>query len=208
MLQSGNIVLLRTDSTSSSRLALGTAMDSIDPNGIPKYWPDGTPTGGLGYLSGPDGRSGMFRTSYLDDPYDYASSGETVHLEKASHEAAGIHYAEAEARMQAHLNGVEWVSAAVEAPAPTAVTSTVAAASVVAAATTAPVGTAKKIVDFLHAAGRPVARATIAHKLGLTGPQVGMALKREKDRQPPAVVPLGNGAWVHTTIAHEYADAA
>jgi hypothetical protein len=208
MLQSGNIILLRTDSSSSSRLALGTAMDSIDPNGIPKYWPDGTPTGGLGYLSGPDGRSGMFRTSYLDDPYDYASSGETEHLEKSSHEAAGTHYAEAEARMQAHLNGEEWVSAAVEAAKPAAVPSAAVPASVIAAATTAPIGTAKKIVDFLHAAGRPVARAVIAHKLGLTGPQVGMALKREKDRQPPAVVPIGNGAWVHSTIAHEYADAA
>lgn len=209
MLQSGNIILLRTDSSSGSRLALGNAMDSIDPNAIPKYWPDRTPTGGLGYISGPDGRSGMFRTSFLADPYDYASTGETVHLEKASHDAAGIHYLEAEARMQAHLNGEEWTSAEA-APAPTQAPAAVtpAAVSVVAAATTAPVGTAKKIVDFLYAAGRPVARATIAHKLGLTGPQVGMALKREKDRQPPAVVPLGNGAWVHTTIAHEYADAA
>lgn len=209
MLQSGNIVLLRTDSSSSSRLALGTAMDSIDPNGIPKYWPDGTPTGGLGYLSGPDGRSGMFRTAYLDDPYDYASTGETLHLEKASHDAAGTHYAEAEARMQAHLNGEEWVSADADTPESASTPAVAAPASAaVAAAQTAPVGTAKKIVDFLYAAGCPVARATIAHKLGLTGPQVGMALKREKDRQPPAVVPIGNGAWVHSTIAHEYADAA
>jgi hypothetical protein len=78
----------------------------------------------------------------------------------------------------------------------------------VAAAQNPPAGTAKKIVDFLATTGRPVARAVIARKLGLTGPQVGMALKREKDRKPPAVLPLGNGAWVHASVADQYAHAA
>jgi hypothetical protein len=207
MLQSGNIILLRTDSSSSSRLALGNAMDSIDSNAIPKYWPDGSSTGGLGYISGPDGRSGMFRAAYLDDAYDFASTGQTNHLEPEYHEAAGIHYREAEARMQAHLNDEPFVSAADTAetvPAQKADTPVPAAA----AATAAPEGTAKKIIDFLYAAGRPVARAVIAHKLGLTGPQVGMALKREKSKQPPLVVPIGHGAWIHASLADQYADAA
>lgn len=207
MLQSGNIILLRTDSNTSSRLALGTAMDSIDPNGIPKYWPNRTPTGGLGYISGPDGRSGQFRTSHLEDPYDYATTGDTNRLEKTSHEAAGTAYAEADARMQAHLNGEEWTGTT-SRPTVTAATMAPSAVPSVVAAQTAPEGTAGRIVEFLRAAGRPVARAVIAHKLGLTGPQAGMALKREKDRKPPQVVSLGNGAWVHASLADEYADAA
>lgn len=208
MLQSGNIILLRTDSASSSRLALGTSVDSIDTNAIPKYWPDGTPTGGLGYLSGPDGRSGQFRTTYLDDAYDYASSGQMSRLEKSSIDAAGAVYLEAGDRMQAHLDGAEWASPSAEAerarnPQPAAV-----GLPDTTAAQTPPAGTAGRIIEYLSHAGRPVTRAVIARKLGLTGPQAGMALKRERDRTPPAVISLGNGAWVHAAIADQYADAA
>lgn len=59
MLVGGNVVCLRTgDRVSAGMLGLET-----DPSVLPKYFPDGEPTGGLGYVVGPDNRQAPMRIS-------------------------------------------------------------------------------------------------------------------------------------------------
>jgi hypothetical protein len=59
MLVGGNVVCLRTgDRVSSGMLGL-----HADPSVLPKFFPDGEPTGGLGYVVGPDNRQAPFRVS-------------------------------------------------------------------------------------------------------------------------------------------------
>jgi uncharacterized protein DUF87 len=59
MLVGGNVVCLRTgDRVSGGMLGLET-----DPHSLPKYFPDGSPTGGLGYVVGPDNRQAPFRVN-------------------------------------------------------------------------------------------------------------------------------------------------
>jgi len=57
MLIGGNVVCLRTgDRVSGGMLGL-----AADPSTLPKAFPDGEPTGGLGYVVGPDNRQAPFR---------------------------------------------------------------------------------------------------------------------------------------------------
>ena len=59
MLVGGNVVCLRTgDKVSSGMLGL-----QADPYALPKYFPNGEPTGGLGYVAGPDNRQAPMRVS-------------------------------------------------------------------------------------------------------------------------------------------------
>ena len=57
MLVGGNVVCLRTgDKVSAGMLGL-----DVDPSALPKYFPSGEPTGGLGYVIGPDNRQAPMR---------------------------------------------------------------------------------------------------------------------------------------------------
>jgi hypothetical protein len=59
MLVGGNVVCLRTgDKVSAGMLGL-----DVDPSALPKYFPSGEPTGGLGYAIGPDNRQAPMRVS-------------------------------------------------------------------------------------------------------------------------------------------------
>jgi hypothetical protein len=59
MLVGGNVVCLRTgDKVSGGMLGL-----EADPHALPKFFPGGEPTGGLGYVVGPDNRQAPFRVS-------------------------------------------------------------------------------------------------------------------------------------------------
>jgi hypothetical protein len=59
MLVGGNVVCLRTgDKVSAGMLGL-----DVDPSALPKYFPSGEPTGGLGYALGPDNRQAPMRVS-------------------------------------------------------------------------------------------------------------------------------------------------
>ncbi|MFV8133245.1 hypothetical protein [Streptomyces syringium] len=99
-LQGGNIIVFRCGSAMSSRIALGSQLDGVDASTIPKYWPgqfdaanEPVATSGLGYISGPDGRSGMFRSAFLsdDDAYDYATAGSLATLEKGAENVTEIY---------------------------------------------------------------------------------------------------------------------
>lgn len=180
LLQSGNAVCLRTGSTRSGRIALGGQME-VDTSLIPKYWPDGTLTAGLGYISGPDARTGMLRASYLEDPYEWTTTGLTTGLEKNAQEAAGDDYAKRLDVIAAHLRGekVDPKPAALNAPAgdsgePSARTA---------------------VEAFLRERGRPASLGVIGQHVDATRNNIKVALTRLKTDE--LAVSLGNGMWAH-----------
>jgi hypothetical protein len=59
MLVGGNVVCLRT----GDRVSAGMLGLDVDPSALPKYFPSGEPTGGLGYAIGPDNRQAPMRVS-------------------------------------------------------------------------------------------------------------------------------------------------
>ncbi|MFD8777539.1 hypothetical protein [Streptomyces sp. NPDC059916] len=217
ILQGGNNLVLRSGSTATGKRAAGNALKDIDPGAIPKEFNDGTSTGGLGYLAGPDNRAAMWRAPYVEDPYGLAHEGETTSIEQASIDALPIirHILEEHALMLRLRNAGEDYTYDPErfADATPARSATPAAAmekapAVVQASTPSMSDTTRKIVAFLHKHGKPAAPAIIARALKMTGPQVRTALKRMKDDPGVPVINLGHGAWAHTDHIADYATAA
>jgi hypothetical protein len=98
MLQTGNIILLRTGSKNSTRIGLGNLADDLDTNNIPKTWPDGSRTQGLGYLIGAQEKNAPYRSVFVDDSEngnirDWIAAGKLTVLEEGSLDAAGEAYA-------------------------------------------------------------------------------------------------------------------
>lgn len=210
ILQGGNNAVLRSGSTAAGRRAAGTALGDIDPGAIPKEFNDGTSTGGLGYLAGPDNRAAMWRAPNVEDAYGLAHEGFTTGIEQASIDALPIvrHVLEEHALMLRLRNAGQQYTydpGRFREAAPTPARKTRPAAQPVehvpAAVEPAPAAlsaTARKIVAFLLQHGKPTAPAVIAKSLQLTGPQVRTALKRMKDDPNAPIVNLGHGAWTHT----------
>jgi energy-coupling factor transporter ATP-binding protein EcfA2 len=210
ILQGGNNAVLRSGSSAAGKRAAGTALGDIDPGAIPKEFNDGTSTGGLGYLAGPDNRAAMWRAPYVEDPYGLAHEGVTTGIEQATIDALPIvrHVLEEHALMirlrnagqQYTYDPSRFSEAApnsarkTRTPAPAA-EQVPAAVEQEAAVLSA---TARKIVAFLLQHGKPAAPAIIAKTLQLTGPQVRTALKRMKDDPTVPIVNIGHGAWTHT----------
>ena len=61
MLVGGNVVCLRT----GDRVSAGMVGLEADPSALPKYFPDGEATGGLGYVISVDNRQAPFRTDMV-----------------------------------------------------------------------------------------------------------------------------------------------
>lgn len=217
LLQGGNNAVLRSGSSATGKRAAGTALAGVDPGAIPKEFNDGTTTGGLGYLAGPDNRAAMWRAPYVEDPFGLAHEGETTGIEQASIDALPIlrHVLNEHALMLRLRNaGERYVydpDRFTDTPAPTQKAAAVATEKVpdaVQPEKPAMSDTARKIVAFLHQHGRPTAPAIIARSLNMTGPQVRTALKRMKDDPNVPVTNLGHGAWAHTDHVTDYATAA
>ncbi|MFD7922523.1 hypothetical protein ACFV3R_25265 [Streptomyces sp. NPDC059740] len=214
ILQGGNNLVLRSGSSATGKRAAGTALGDIDPGAIPREFADGTSTGGLGYLAGPDNRSAMWRAPYVEDAFGLAHEGETTPIEPASIDALPIvrHLLDEHALMlQCRNDGVEYVydpARFTEAEAPAQAKVPMQKTAPVPATPGAPKGTAGRIVEYLLRHGKPTAPALIAKALGLPGPQVRTALKRMKDDPATPVISLGHGTWVHTAHADNYATAA
>lgn len=223
LLQGGNNAVLRSGSSATGKRAAGSALAGVDPGAIPKEFNDGSGTGGLGYLAGPDNRAAMWRAPYVEDPFGLAHEGETTGIEQASIDALPIlrHILEEHALMLRLRNAGEQYTydpdrftdtapapakkpgrTAVPAPSmekvPDAVQPDAAAKS----------DTTRKIVAFLHKHGKPAPPAIIAKSLQMTGPQVRTALKRMKDDPAVPVVNIGHGAWIHKEHADGYMAAA
>lgn len=219
LLQGGNNAVLRSGSTATGKRAAGNALGDIDPGAIPKEFNDGTGTGGLGYLAGPDNRSAMWRAPYVEDPFGLAHEGETTGIEQASIDALPIlrHILEEHAMMLRLRNAGEQYTydpdrftdtAPVPARKPVPAVAMDKAPAAVEAKAPGLSTTARKIVAFLHRHGKPAPPAIIAKSLAMTGPQVRTALKRMKDDPNAPVTNLGHGAWIHTDHASDYATAA
>lgn len=214
ILQGGNNAVLRSGSTAAGKRAAGTSLGDIDPGAIPKEFNDGTSTGGLGYLAGPDNRAAMWRAPYVEDPYGLAHEGFTTGIEQATIDALPIvrHVLEEHALMLRLRNAGQQYTYdpgrfrdEAAAPARKTRTSTPTVEHVPAAVEPKAAemsATARKIVAFLLQHPKPVAPAIIAKSLGLTGPQVRTALKRMKDDPTVPIVNLGHGAWTHTDHTH------
>lgn len=216
MLQGGNNLVLRSGSSATGKRAAGTALGDIDPGAIPKEFADGTSTGGLGYLAGPDNRSAMWRAPYVEDPYGLSHEGETTGIEQATIDALPIvrHMLEEHALMLSLRNaGKRYVydperfteGRPAKAPAAPSMEKTTTAATPSGPSVSA---TVRKILAWLLQHGKPAAPAVIARALGLTGPQVRKALGRMKNDPATPVVNIGHGAWIHADHAAEYTTAA
>ncbi|GAA0454353.1 hypothetical protein [Streptomyces olivaceiscleroticus] len=221
ILQGGNNLVLRSGSSATGKRAAGNALGGIDPGAIPKEFNDGSSTGGLGYLAGPDNRSAMWRAPNVEDAYGLAHEGETTGIEQASIDALPIvRHILAEHALMLNLRnaGEDYTydpdrfqeagkakTTRKKAKAPSLDKQPTAAAEPDGPTLSA---TARKIADFLRERGKPAPPAVIAKNLGLTGPQVRTALKRMKNDPEAPVVTIGHGAWIHTDHAGEYATAA
>lgn len=83
MLSSTNIVILRTSDSYSA--AMGAPMKlPVDPVNLPAEWPDGSTTAGLGFLIKAGGRVSPMRVQYVEDPYEWASTGTPVAMPEAT----------------------------------------------------------------------------------------------------------------------------
>lgn len=228
ILQGGNNLVLRSGSSATGKRAAGNALGDIDPGAIPKEFNDGTNTGGLGYLAGPDNRAAMWRAPYVEDPYGLAHEGETTGIEQESIDALPIvrHILEEHALMLRLRNAGEQYtydpSRFTDTQAGPRKKSTLPAPSLEkreketehqvpdAVEPTGPglSDTARQIVAFLHKHGKPAAPAIISKSLGIPGPRVRTALRRMKDDPAAPVTNLGHGAWAHKDHADGYQTAA
>ncbi|MFE9360339.1 hypothetical protein ACFYPB_40580 [Streptomyces olivaceoviridis] len=227
ILQGGNNLVLRSGSTATGKRAAGNALGDIDPGAIPKEFNDGTTTGGMGYLAGPDNRAALWRAPYVEDPYGLAHEGTTTGIEQASLDALPIlrHVLEEHELMLRLRNAGEdytydlarFTEAAENKPrkktAPAAAPSLHKTAEPEVPDAVEPTGpslsdTARQIIAFLHKHGKPVAPAIISKSLGIPNPRVRTALGRMKDDPNVPVINLGHGAWIHEAHAAEYKTAA
>lgn len=78
MLSAMNVICFRTSDAYSGGMA-NPAGIAVDPAKLPAFWPDGSSTAGLGY-SLTSHRLAEIRAKFLEDPYDWATSGELLPL--------------------------------------------------------------------------------------------------------------------------------
>lgn len=76
----GNVIVLRTGGRMSGQVAFQGQLP-VDPFLLPREWPDGSSTAGLGYLLSGTSREAPMRTLWVPDMFGYASSGEPGVLE-------------------------------------------------------------------------------------------------------------------------------
>lgn len=76
----GNVVVFRTANRLSGQVAFNGTLP-VDPSQLPRQFPDGSSTAGLGYILGASDRQAIMR-SYCDlDPFHWATAGDTVRLD-------------------------------------------------------------------------------------------------------------------------------
>lgn len=77
----GNVLVLRTANRLSGQVAFNGALP-VDPCSLPKEFPDGSTTSGLGFFFGPGAdRASTMRVGYVEDPFHWATTGTVPDLE-------------------------------------------------------------------------------------------------------------------------------
>jgi hypothetical protein len=91
MVASGNVIVMRTGGRMSGQVAFQGTL-AVEPNKLPKEMPDGTTSAGLFYMVGVRARQAPARSSYVTDPFHWASTGTTTAVDEGSATAAGYAY--------------------------------------------------------------------------------------------------------------------
>jgi hypothetical protein len=92
MLASGNVAVFRTASRLTGQMAFQGVLP-VEPHTLPREFPDGSSTGGLGFILGPSIRTTPQRAFYVEDPYYWATTACFPRLEQAAELAGGVDYA-------------------------------------------------------------------------------------------------------------------
>lgn len=77
----GNVIVLRTANRLSGQVAFNGALP-VDPCSLPKEWPDGSTTSGIGFVFAPGAdRPATMRIGYVEDVFGWATTGLPAVLE-------------------------------------------------------------------------------------------------------------------------------
>lgn len=77
----GNVIVLRTANRLTGQVAFNGSLP-VDPSSLPRQWPDGSTTSGLGFVFAPGAdRPSMMRVDLIDDPARWATTGTPAELE-------------------------------------------------------------------------------------------------------------------------------
>lgn len=76
---SGNVIVLRTANGLTGQVAFNGTIP-VQPHQLPKQWPNGLTTSGIGYTLGAATRSAMMRGHFVEDPYHWATTGTAAKL--------------------------------------------------------------------------------------------------------------------------------
>lgn len=168
MLSSTNIVILRTSDSYSA--AMGAPMKlPVDPVNLPSEWPDGSTTAGLGFLIKAGGRVSPMRVQYVEDPYEWATTGEPVEM-PAETLASGIdeigNFFEAWFELL-DMDDLDEDQDYKDSIGPGGVHMV-----------RVPTGTREKIAAFLGERGTPVRQGVIADAVDVSRSAAGMQLRR------------------------------
>jgi hypothetical protein len=173
----GNVIVLRTANRLSSPAVLPMP---VDPAQLPRRFPDGSSTAGLGFVLGATDRQAPMRGYYDLDPFGRATAGETVPLDAISAPAA---------ERVAHRAGIDY-----RTPAPTAApTATEDPGTVTGPGRTTTRDAVLAYLEERHQAHTGV----IAHDLGAPLPTVSTTLRRLAN--DGLVRPVRRGVWAVAT---------
>jgi hypothetical protein len=76
---SGNVFVLRTANGLSGQVAFNGTIP-VQPHQLPRQWPNGLTTSGIGYTLGAATRSAMMRCHFVEDPFHWATTGGPAEL--------------------------------------------------------------------------------------------------------------------------------
>jgi len=182
-LAGGNVIVLRTANRLSGQVAFNGTLP-VDPAQLPRQFPDGSTTSGLGYVLGASDRPATSRSYYVDDPYQWATTGTPALLEVRVSAAP-------RPRPPVDATATPLALPALYGPA-TPLTSTTSASARAA-------GTARdRILDYLQTRTEATSGVIAAH-LDVPLPTVSKTLGRLA--QAGLVRPVRRGVW--TTVARE-----
>jgi DNA-binding transcriptional ArsR family regulator len=85
----GNVIVLRTANRLSGQVAFNGTLP-VDPAQLPRRFPDGSSTSGLGFMIGATDRQAPMRGFFDVDPFGWATAGETNTLDPYSSRAAEL----------------------------------------------------------------------------------------------------------------------
>jgi hypothetical protein len=120
MVASGNVIVFRTANRLTGTVAFNGVLP-VDPARLPRQFPNGSATAGLGFVLGPSDRPVTMRAYLVVDPYYWATTGVPVPLDELTVSAAGADYATRHQRQaddeQDGAGAAEPLPAASQAPA-------------------------------------------------------------------------------------------